>query len=94
MHDIALLKALYWKMFDLFRWLLTRPLAHKSLLQDKLKAMAGDDRHIEDMVGSQMGGFIGANFAQLDQFLGKFMPCLVVENRHDIVPNSVRHIDP
>ena len=82
-RDIALIKCLYWRQLDLFRWLVrtTSQTLPQSTLMNQLKDLAAlsDGQLQERIQGLQNDDLLVANFEQLEQFLQSYMPCMVVD---------------
>lgn len=93
-RDIALLKALYWRLFPLFRWLLQHTV---NLLQSPLfsvlktlQQVTSDDElaAVLDSPNQQNTNLV-ANMTSLEQHLAAFMPCMVGKFK----PGDMGHLD-
>mmetsp|Transcript_7424 Transcript_7424/g.10533 ORF Transcript_7424/g.10533 Transcript_7424/m.10533 type:complete len:124 (+) Transcript_7424:3044-3415(+) len=92
-RDIALLKALYWRMLPLFRWLCHQTAASfiQSPIYSLLKDLANvnSDEELDAALNSDSMPGVKANLDVLEQHLTQFMPSMVGKFK----PGDVRHKD-
>ena len=81
-RDIALLKALYWRMMPIFRWLLALPGLTQtpifSLVKDYANIVDAEvDSAIRATLNEPEGAILKANFRVLEDHFNEFMPAFV-----------------
>ena len=94
-RDIALLKALYWRMFSYFRWLMTETLmaVPQSPIVSSLRAYIGfSDGQLFDVVTQKhQDAFVSQNLAVLDSHIKKYMPAFI---NSGLEANEFHHLNP
>ncbi len=78
-RDIALLRALYWRMMPIFRWILSLPGLSQTPIYSMVKDFANvSDEEVDAMIQSKLdepsGAGLKANFKVLDDFFNEYMP--------------------
>ena len=87
-----MLKALYWRMFTLFRWLcLNTARFIQSPIYSLVKDLASieSDAELEATILDRAPAGLAANLASLEQHLKQYMPSMVGTFK----PGDIRHLD-
>lgn len=92
-RDIALLKALYWRMFPVFRWLVQTTSSAgftQSVVFGMLKGLvsAENDQEMETQI--QDTANLGASLSVMEEYLQQYSPSFV---GNFAAPNKFSHLD-
>ena len=90
-RDIALLKALYWRMFNVFKYLLRIEIPETIIskhLEQRLSNCSSEDE-MQAQLTSGASKCIKANLNVLDQFIQQYAPCFAGK----FTPGDFYHID-